>query len=379
MKKLLAITLSVIMLMTAFPLSSFALFGKLPEVESITFETDDPIYYSTLKEDLDSLEEYAEFSGEELAEEYYLYDIFWQLNDYEITLTFTDGTSLVLNEDIYETESYEIWVYADVDIREAVAAFENGEKTVPVEIYAIVENDYKESRSESIIENLTIQERCFTSIEYISGLPEAIGEFTYDLDLTGYKFKVTYFDGTEELVELQPDEYYDFLIDGKYLSHDIDTENQKIIFECFDAECEVDINVIEYPFSDIYFISCSRDMSTHLITAIECEVYMKDDSVETITADDITYIVPDDPEEAPYAVIGQVAGYDVILTTMVDIDETYPSSIHIFDVIDIGGTGVYTTNYESYIDENINPVMAFLMRLVSAFYRIVDFIKGLFA
>ena len=377
MKKLLAITLTVIMLMTILPLNSFALFSKLPEVENITFETDDPIYYSELKKELNSILKDAEENEYEPDDEVLIYDICHHLNDYEITLEFKDGTSLTINEDVYVGSDYDVTVWAEVNIFEATVAFETGATTVPVDVYAYIENDYKDYTSDTFTVDFDITECYFKSIEYISGLPEEISEFAHYLELDGYKFKVTYPDGTEKTVVLEDDEDYGFNIDGKYVGHDIDVENRKVIFSCFDAECSADVNIIDYPFYAISIISYSSDFETGMLERIEYEIYMDDDTTESFVCNNIEYIYPDD--DAPYAVVGNISGHDIIVRNEREIDQTYPTTIIDYIEIEIDGTEVadYLLSFNEEA-ESTNPVRAFLTRLINAFYRIVDFLRNLF-
>lgn len=380
MKKLTAIILTVIMLMTILPLNSFALFSKLPTVKSISFKTEDPIYYSELKKAFDAVLNYAEEEQRDPEDEELFYDICHHLNDYVVTLKFTDGTSLTLTEDYYECDDYEITIWAEVNLLEATEAYEHGATTVPVYVYANIYNNYKDYYSEKVTIDFAVAERYFKSIEYISGLPEEISENDNFLDLNGYKFKVTYVDGTEKTVVLEEDENYDFNIDNHYVSYDIDSDNKKVIFSCFDVECSVDINIIDYPFSNILITDTVHNFTTGILESIEYEIYMDDGSVKTFTAEGFEFITPDDPEDFPYAIIGQIEGYNIILINDVVIEETYPSTIYVFDSIEIEGTGIYDYIYSEYEDESkTNPIRAFLAKLVNAFYRLVDFIRNLFA
>ncbi len=380
MKKILAIALTVIMLMTALPFSSFALFSKLPKVKNIIFETDDPIYYSALKKDLDDLYKHAEEYDYELEDIDFIYDICHHLNDYEITLEFTDGTSITIDEDVYSTESYDITVWAEVDMREATAAFETGATTVPVDVYAYIENDYKDYTSDTFTVDFDIAECYFREIEYISGLPDEISEFEDHLDLDGYKFKVTYADGTEKTVVLEDDEEYGYNIDGKYVISELDVENKKVKFFCFDAECSGEANIIDYPFYSLSITSYTHNLETGALESIEFEVYMDDDSTKTYICNDIEYIVSDDPTEIPYAVVGQIEGLNIILRSDVSIEETYPPTMYVYDEIVIEGTDIYDSVGSIYEEPgSSNPIRAFFAKLVSVFYRIVAFIRNLLA
>lgn len=384
MKKLIAITLTAIMLMTVLPLNSFALFGKLPVVTDIKLTTEDPIYYSLIKSELESLYEYEQESGETLKEEDFQFDICYHLDDYTFDVQFKDGTSLTLTEDYYEADDYSMTIYALVDAREVIKAFENGETTVPLELYAELEGMYKQSESEVFSSEISIQESYFKEIRYISGLPEAIGEYDYWVDLAGCKFEVTYYDGSKEILEVEVDEYDDYLIDGKTLYFDIiveedDTDKGLIDFYCYDAECTAEINLIRYSFSGIYFLDIIRSEETGDIESFEYEIVMKDGSTKTFTVDNIEYITPEDIEEPPYAIVGQIDGYDIILTTATEVELVSPSIVYIVDEIRIGDTGVSDTTGIILEEESTNPIRAFLERIVNAFRRLLDFIRNLFA
>lgn len=381
MKKILAIALTVIMLMTALPFSSFALFSKLPKVKNIIFETDDPIYYSALKKDLDDLYKHAEEYDYELEDIDFIYDICHHLNDYEITLEFTDGTSITIDEDVYSTESYDITIWAEVDMREATAAFEKGATAVPVSVYAYLEDDdFRDYESDKFTVSFDIAECYFREIEYISGLPDEISEFEDHLDLDGYKFKVTYADGTEKTVVLEDDEEYGYNIDGKYIISELDVENKKVKFFCFDAECSGEANIIDYPFYSLSITSYTHNLETGALESIEFEVYMDDDSTKTYICNDIEYIVSDDPTEIPYAIVGQIEGLNIILRSDVSIEETYPPTMYVYDEIVIEGTDIYDSVGSIYEGPgSSNPIRAFFAKLVSVFYRIVAFIRNLLA
>ncbi len=378
MKKLIAITLTVIMLMTALPFNSFALFSKLPKVKNITFETDDPIYYSILKAQLEDLYEQVEEDGELFYEDFFLTDICYHLDDYEITLEYTNGTSETIDTDMYYGDDYDITVFAEVDLEDAVAAVEAGATSLPVSVYAYIDNEYNSYESDKYIIDFDVADSYFKEIEYVSGLPEEISEFEYNLDLTGYKFKVTYADGTEKTVVLESNEDGDFLIDGKYIYCDIDVENQEVDFECFDAKCSADANIIDYPFYNIYILDYSLDEDGYL-NSIVYEIYFDDETSETFTVEDVTLVFPEEEYESPYAVVGQISGLDIIVRSDVEIIETDPQIIYNFISIEIDGTDVMDSMMEYTEGESTNPIRAFLIRLVNAFYRIVDFFRNLFA
>lgn len=381
MKKITAIILTVIMLMTVLPLNSFAFFGsKLPEVKNIVFESNDPIYCSLLKEDLEYLEDYAKENEETLEDADYIFDICYQLYDYNITVEFTDGKKLELTEDYYETDDYQITVYAETDIREAISAFEKGEKTVPLKVYAEINNYFKETVSKEFSAQINIQECYFKEIKYISGLPESISENKYWLDLAGCKFEVTYFDGTKKTVEIPLDEEsYFYEIDEQTLSCRIDAENSRIVFNCFDAEFFADIDIISYPFSDIVITDFSHSKETGLLENLSYEIIMKDDSTKAFTVDSIEYIFPEDPEEAPYAVVGQIEGFDIIVRTEVEILEVSPSIMIVSDELSIEGADLNDFNTNVYREEINNPIVNFLMKLINSFRKIADFIRSLFS
>lgn len=380
MKKIIAITLTVIMLMTALPLNSFALFSKLPVVTDIELTTEDPIYCSMIKSELENLYEYEQEIGEALDEEDYQFDICYHLNDYIFEVQFNDGTILTLNEDYYEADDYSITIYAVVDAREAVEAFENGETTVPLDLYAELEGIYKQSESEVFSTEISIQECYYKDIRYISGLPEVIGEYDYWLDLTGCKFEVTYFDGSKKTVEVTEDEEYnDYYIDDNYLSFQIDTDEGLIEFYCYDAECTAEINIIRYPFSDIYFLDTVHSKETGALESFEYEILMKDGSTKTFEVNSIEYITPEDIEQAPYAVVGQIEGYDIILTSETEVELVSPAIMYVYDEIRIGDTGVSDALFSVYEEESTNIIRDFLERIVNAFRRLLDFIRNIFA
>lgn len=381
MKKLLAIILTILTLMTVMPLSSFAA-AKLPKIEAVTFTANAPIFYSRMVDNLEWLEEWEEIYGELPTEDDYLYDICYDVGDYDITVKLNDGSTIVFEsgEDYYECDEYTIVVYALVDCREAVTAFEKGEKNVPVTVHAGINDDYNEIESPRFETTVEIEECFIKELKYLSGLPEEIPEDAFDIDLSDVKFEVTYADGSKETlgVTYETDEYGDFIyyLSGRNLYCYFGEEEGTVEFECFDAKCITSANIKYHPFDDIYILDTVYSDIGEL-EYIEYAIYYKDGSTEEFVCTDFDFEYDED-YEYNYAYINSVDGYDIKIIHYYEnyegVNETFVET-----EISIEGTQYSDWTYDYISHEEESFFKKLLNKIADFFERFAAFLRNLLA
>lgn len=259
MKKIIAVILSLIMLMSVLPVCSFGASDSDVVPVSVVCKDNYPI----------SLKEIEGWTSN-----YYL-----SMSDvnYEFEVTLSDGrTFKVLNTstpaEFDKSEDYVVCLdgknlymtgMAYVDCNECLEISSQGGTKVPVYILIYVIEHHSDGSFELHKEyTLTAEKEIvpqLVEIEAISGMPEYVYDGAAYADFENAVFKLTYWDGAVkyETAEYKEDDKSDFYLDGMYTYNYIDFEEKKITVGFLDSECTVEFSEIkECPFSAVEITDC---------------------------------------------------------------------------------------------------------------------------
>ena len=214
MKKITAVVLTVIMLMSLCGMQSSAFTIKLPTVTELKILDDEPISMKGLdysakarQEYIDYLEEWYDLDIEDMG---YLYEEInkFYLGNFDVELTLSDGSVVTMNVDeTYEIDRYtEITVYAYVLYDDYLELKESGADTVEItldcSVYSYVSSFSKDS---TFTVECDVVDCIIKSFKPTSTINYDLYEDSDALDLEGKKFSVTYADGTKETLTAKYD------------------------------------------------------------------------------------------------------------------------------------------------------------------------------
>lgn len=349
MKKLLSLTLCVVMLMSVMGIQSFAaldyLFTK-PEVQSVALSEKSTQVFSVkeLKEYYDTVDEVIAYYNEVYEENYTIETLpddlrDWILNyylsdsmmPYELDVTFTDGKTVTV--DSYDEEelgnnyyvSADGWITYD-DYLDAVKNNKNTVKlTYTVEVYSLSAfSDYdKEYTFDSKVDLVD----CFVKkLTPVSGVPSKICEDADYIDLNGAKFTIVYADGTKKTATVTTgDEIDEFILDGNniyayedesviYIHYQDETYEKKISYKAFPFE-KIEFVNYEYTDKDItveYKVTRTNGKVYEYTKTLPIEVVLSDalDGIEgfyvTLTTYNDSYEEQEDEALKFYICIGEL-------------------------------------------------------------------------
>lgn len=267
MKKITAVLLSILMIMSAF--GCFAAFGE--EIIPTVISTDgNPIIES-------------EIEGANYTPVFYLND---SVLSYSFLIVLPDGSAIPLetegntDEDRVD-EKYRCYGYAYVDFKQFKEAKEKDEGSVPVHVAFTLYEKNKNNYGYTKVKDYYLSVRKALVSNYIKSITpiDNINDYAYENSETAFLqntvFEVEYYNGVRktlvpEIVSF--DERYHYTLDGNPLAYDVNHDMNRVFVSYFDASCSYELKEIRtFPFSAIRFIGCKLqgDMPTEIIYEVQ--------------------------------------------------------------------------------------------------------------
>lgn len=376
-KKILALTLAILILMSAMAVQSFALFDKeLPTVESVEFIDENPISLKALKNYFDQAEEWYDPGEMPMDEPCYLYlDTNFA---YEIEITFSNGDvqQMMLEDYFLDCGDYCLYVEAHVYYEDYLEATAGDDIDVSVSIgvessYSIV-NDY--FSEEFVLQKETVS--CYVlSMIPLSIMPSILYKNCDYYDIEGAKFLVTYANlKTETLtisVEKNENDYPEYFLGDKLIDIYVDDLDEVYTFgfSFYDEKYSKRVTVKDEPFESISITECDFDVNKKELSSIKCEVTLKDGTVQTVEK---TF---DEPlTTTDYAVIGVVKDY--VVTVFVDDFEIVGDNTFLTDnfciTVEVGYDEAVSDTYR--VENPLSFFVAIRMFFVKIYIIIEEFI-----
>ncbi len=306
MKKVIAVVITVIMLMSLCGMQSFAFTVKLPTVtgvESVAGTSvsmkaldnskknmDDQIAYVTEEFgiSIEELREHCEeFFGESFEDMFYRF----QVSDI-LALTLSDGSEVEIDTDLYyEIDRYtEINVNAYVTYDDYLTAKQENADTVNVtfdcEVYSYISGISKDSSFVIEAELVDCFVKDFTPVSVID---YSLYEDSDELDLEGKKFLVTYADGTAKTYTAKFDAAEEgFMLNGEYLY--VWFDDDKVTIEYMDEFYEHSVSFDgESPYESIEIVDYELS-ETEGLTSVTYEITDNKGNSKSFTADMTPYL-----------------------------------------------------------------------------------------
>ena len=211
-KKTLSIILVTVLLISAVPMNSFALFDWIwPEVVKVELVNNMPLSNKHIK-NLDSWYGMADT---------YLYDIGTEKQIYK--LYFSNGRTVeVDNYELYGTDLLSGVLYAGVTMRvskeECAKAIAEGKNKVNVKVTAVVYYLNDNFRLYSFEMEREIVDEIVTSVELIDPMPENFNYNKPEESFVGKNFEVEYADGRKETLTLEDGGDSGYFLGDEYIS-----------------------------------------------------------------------------------------------------------------------------------------------------------------
>ncbi len=301
MKKFLSLLLSVLMLMSAFSVQSFAAFDflkpqKAPSVVSVEFVDSTPV------------------SAREVENNYMpTFFLSQSVMEYKVKITFSDGTevekvcveySVEEEEEVTispfrikaDKKGYDYYVSTYIEKEELKQAVESKSKTVPVHITVTV-LDYSGFYTEETYKYEFVEQKelvpCFVeSIKPVSGLQEFFFEGASYLDLDGVAFELTYPDSSKKTVVAEKKKEYKrfdncpkYYVDGTLLWYTMKDETGEVTFHYLDAKNSTILEVKENPIESLEVLNATLDEDFNIDT-LTFAVNLKDGTRDTVEVTD---------------------------------------------------------------------------------------------
>ena len=256
-KQTISIILAILMLITAVPMQSFAAFDffyiTIDELE-YAGEVSPISYKSVVSQKTSEDDEYA---------------FFYDNPNYDITLS--DGKVLENKWGIVNYKSIRSISFIErINIDDCIKAYEQGKKTVNVEVEAFIQYANNKYNAQTFTLERSLVKEIVKNITFVDTLPE-VTENTYynaNFDFVGKKFQIEYADGTKKTATVEETEY-SFLLDGKDISviygdnYYIDDATQKKVYytgytvEFVDAVTILDKKIHECNYSALEMLDYS--------------------------------------------------------------------------------------------------------------------------
>ncbi len=395
-KKLLGAFLAVLMLLSVFSVTGFAIdFGTAaPAIESVVFTDSNPISKMEVKAYFDEylayVEEMKDLFGDEFVEdELVAFDLVSSNVEYTMEVTFTDGTKKsITNNDFYVTYNDEdvpvAWIDAYVTYDDYLAAVEGKKKEITV---TIVGESFSDIFSETEPVIFTAQKKFVSkiveSIEIVSGIPSKIYEYAdyYTFDDAVFKVKYNGKDAKNYTLKTSFDEDQNpvYTIDGKEIY--IGTTDNVLYFDFLDATCEKKVKYKAEPFKDIEILDAAFDEETLTVSSVTYKITYTDGRSKTFT-----YTAPENMEYTMFNVINKVRGFFVYMDFeifAVDYDEMTID----LETINVNVSVGYDNEVEDKFEldnpyaEQLLPyadIINFIFKVVSKLMEIIDNITSIF-
>lgn len=262
MKKTISLILAVIMLLSAVPMQSFALFDLKPIVVKVEALDDVPIsnrYMQYLKED------------------YFTFGAIPDYCNFKFKVYFSNGKSVITDNYFYDGSDEESGIantYVIFQLQPAYAALTSalGKDTIKVRTHVFVEYTDGTAKSYMFFVEKPFTEGIVDEVNYLGEMPEITDEYYPEHDFVGEKFTVKYSDGRNEILTLEEvgDDYFylgDKLI-YMWCEEDtyVDEKNGKLVY-CKNVYCQYldeisvvcqkeyygtykDFKIVDYKFTD---------------------------------------------------------------------------------------------------------------------------------
>lgn len=295
MKKITAVVLTVIMLMSLCGMQSSAFTVKLPTVTELEILDDEPISMKGLdysakerQEYIDYLEEWYDIDIEDMG---YLYEEInkFYLGNFDVELTLSDGSVVELNVDeYYEIDRYtEITVDAYVLYDDYLELKESGADTVKITldcyVYSYVSGISKDS---TFTVECDVVDCIIKSFKPTSTINYDLYEDSDTLDLEGKKFSVTYADGTKKTLTAKYDIEEELYVLGDDYIYLWFTEDDKVEIQYID---EVYTHSVtwdnESPYESIEITDYAFNEEEGLLTSISYVITDKKGKEKSFTVD----------------------------------------------------------------------------------------------
>lgn len=259
MKKIVAIFLTALILLSAFSVQSFAAFGfdKIETVEFLFLE----------EFSLRSIENYLSYyEGEELTDEdrqYYILSSFAATLSNGEVITVEPYDEFGYSQDGKRRIEYNVWV----DVYDVLEAAENGSYTVPLHVEMTLYSSIDIVLDEKVIENeISFADKIVESLTLVEGEIKFY-KYEYEEDWNGSSylasdledvcFEIEYADGTQVTAQVEKrigwpisPEYY---LDGNqiFIYPDTDTKERDVTVEFIDFEENMPAKTAKAPYESI--------------------------------------------------------------------------------------------------------------------------------
>lgn len=298
MKKVIAVVITVIMLMSLCGMQSFAFTIKLPTVTEAKIIGDDPVSVKGLDKSAEAREEYIDYlknvHGIDIEDMEYLAEEINKLylGDIDVELTLTDGSVVEMNVDeYYEIDRYtKITVSAYVTYENYLELKERGADTVEItfdcSVYSNISGISKDSSFVIEAELVDCFVKDFTPVSVID---YSLYEDSDELDLEGKKFLVTYADGTAKTYTAKFDAAEEsFILNGEDLY--VWFDDDKVTIEYMDEFYEHSVSFDgESPYESIEVVDYELS-ETEGLTSVTYEITDNKGNSKSFTADMTPYL-----------------------------------------------------------------------------------------
>lgn len=362
MKKIIAVVLSLILLMSVLPVYGFGASDTDVVPVSVACKDNYPI----------SLKEIENRSSK--------YFLFMSDVKYEFEVTLSDGrTFTVINvlapESFEDAEDYIVSIdgknlymtsSAYIDCQECLEIVSQGGTKVPVYIliYAVeynlndgsfkIHKEYTLTAEKEIVPQLV-------EIEPVSGMPEYVYDGANYANFENAVFKLTYWDGTVkyETAEYKEDEESDFYLDGMYTYNYIDFEGKNITVGFLDDECTVEFSEIrECPFSAVEITDCIYGEDSLL--KISYRITYKDGSTKDFSKE--LYMQPLEYR----GTFDNVDGYTVYIGAETLISDGF-AAINVYNLSDDYD---FDIEYEGFYGTLLGKIVLFFRMIIDRIFNI---------
>lgn len=305
-KQTLSLILAVIMLLTAVPMQSFAAFDffyiTIDELEYAGAVA--PISYkSVVSQKTSEDDEYA---------------FFYDNPNYDITLS--DGKAFENEWGIVNYKSIRSISFIErINIDDCIKAYEQGKKTVNVEVEAFIQYVNNKYNAQTFTLERSLVKEIVKNITLVDTLPEIKeNDYNINFNFVGKKFEIEYADGTKKVAAVEETDV-DFLLDGESISISNDDKyyydevtGEKVYYtgitvEFIDATTIINKQVHTCNYSSIELLDYSFNDDAKLVSVTYRLTYKDGNVIEKTCAFDEESEV----DTHGYTTVDTVDGYDV--------------------------------------------------------------------
>lgn len=408
LKKVLAIMLTVIMLLSAVSIHSFAAldFLRMPEIAAVEIVGEDAekalsfseieYFYESLQEEFENMTDEYDFGFDadiyEIIEEYpFLKNLFnynlshTDIVNYDFEVTLSNGDKITVKADDTYVEYKKIFAvsaYASVSYDDYLEAKENGTDTIKLTVEGEISNmlleGYVEPNSAVFKKEVPLVDCYIKSITPISGVPEKVYEYCDYYEIEGAKFKVVYPDGTSKILKAEKTvgfndgyEYVNYTLNNEAL-YVYEYDEGILEFSYLDAVAKKKIGYYEDtdPFKSVKITDYVFDEATGL-TSISYDITMNNSEVKSFTKD---FTSQDNLAVFPYGILDVMDGFYIVLNPYpgdaYDSEEEYEAGYIYFNVT--AGECNDSVKVEFSATQEINV----LLKIIEKITEIIDMLKA---